>query len=196
MERAKPATWKDYFERTKGRPPRKLLVTALGFLKNRGQALDLGSGALNDSAYLVAEGFKHVTAVDKEPVAKEISEMLPKDVFNYVISSFEDFNFAKDTYDLINAQYALPFIDPKKFREVFAAIIDSLKTDGIFTGQFFGDRDEWKNDTAMTFVTRALAEEYIKDLTVLSFTEEERDKETALGELKHWHVFHFIVCKK
>src|ERR1700733_3592381 len=100
MKRAKPATWKDYFENTKGKPPRPLLVTALGFVKNREEALDLGSGALNDSAYLISEGFKHVTALDKTPVAQEIAEKFPKDVFKYVTASFEDFDFPKNTFDL------------------------------------------------------------------------------------------------
>jgi len=126
MKKAQPQSWKDYFERTKGKPPRPLLVKAIGLLKEKGNALDLGSGALNDSAFLLSQGFSHVTAVDKVPVAIEIAKQFPKEKFEYVISSFED---------------------------------------------------------------------YLKGLTIISFNEEERDKETAAGEMKHWHVFHFIVKK-
>ena len=47
----------------------------------------------------------------------------------------------------------------------------------------------------MTFVSRADTENILKSLTVLSFEEDEHDKVTAAGEMKHWHVFHFIVKK-
>ena len=195
MIRAKPSSWKDYFERTKGRPPRPLLVKALVFVKDRGEALDLGSGALNDSRYLISEGFKHVTAVDKVAVATEIADKFPKDIFTYVISAFDNFHLPKDTFDLINAQYALPFISPEAFNDVFVKIVGSLKKDAILTGQFFGDRDEWKTDTKMTFLSLTETQNILKGLTVLSFEEEEHDKVTAAGEMKHWHVFNFIVRK-
>ena len=106
--------WKEYFEQTKNDPPRPLLIKALSFVKERNNVLDLGAGALNDSIYLLGEGFKHVTAVDKEPMALEIAKNLPSDKFEYVIKSFETFEFPKEKFDLINAQCSLPFISPKK----------------------------------------------------------------------------------
>lgn len=188
--------WKEYFEQTKNDPPRPLLIKALSFVKERNNVLDLGAGALNDSIYLLGEGFKHVTAVDKEPMALEIAKNLPSDKFEYVIKSFETFEFPKEKFDLINAQCSLPFISPKKFDETFKKIILSLKLGGIFVGQFFGDRDGWIKDMNMTFQTREEVEKLLSDFEVLSFEEEEEDKVSAVGKLKHWHIFHFIVRKK
>lgn len=188
-------TWKDYFKQTKSKPPHSLLIKAISFVKNKEQALDLGSGALNDSIYLLSQDFKHVTAIDKEPVAKEIVENLPSDKFSYLISSFEDYNFPKNNFDLINAQYSLPFITPSAFGNVFDRISDSLKVGGIFTGQLFGNRDEWKQNDKMNFHTKEDAEQILSNLKVIEFNEEEQDRPTVAGVMKHWHVFHFIAEK-
>lgn len=196
MKRAKPATWKDYFQNRNGKPPRPLLIKALTFVKNKDAALDLGAGSLNDTPLLLAEGFAEVIAVDKHDVTQLIGKELPKDTrFKYILSSFEDFDFPVDTFDLINAQFVLPFINPKSFDAVLENIYNSLKSDGIVTGQFFGDRDEWRNNPEMTFTSRTQVENLLKKYKTISLEEEERDSVTAVGEMKHWHLFHFIVQK-
>ncbi|MES2006614.1 MAG: methyltransferase domain-containing protein [Patescibacteria group bacterium] len=187
--------WPKYFELTKDKPPRPLLVKALSFVKEKGNALDIGAGALNDSLHLLAEGFTHVTALDKEPIAQEIAQGLPADTFAYVISSAEDFDFPRNTFNLVNAQYALPFISKESFNGVWSKIKDSLKEEGIFTGQLFGERDEWANNGDMTFHTEAEVRRLLSDFEVLDFEEKEKDQPTASGVMKHWHVFHFIVRK-
>ncbi len=64
--------WEIYVENTKGAKPRPILVKAIELVKEKNEALDLGSGAMNDVRYMIQVGFKHVTAVDAEPVAKDI----------------------------------------------------------------------------------------------------------------------------
>jgi len=135
--------WEKYYEETKEAPPRQSLVRAIEFIQNKEKALDLGSGALNDTRYLLSIGFEHVTAVDKTPVAEQEVEKLPGGKVSYEVSSFEDFDFQENTYDLINAQYSLPFTSKENFNGVFNSVIKSLKLGGVFVGQFFGDRDEW-----------------------------------------------------
>lgn len=188
-------TWTEYFEQTKNQPPRSLLVEALKFVLEKDEAIDLGSGALNDSKYLLEQGFKHVAALDKEPVAKEIAEKLPKEKFTYIISDFETYSFPVNKFDLVNAQYALPFIKPEVFENVFHNIVASIKADGILVGQLFGNRDEWKNKENMNFHTLEEAKGMFLDLEILYFEEEEKEKPTAAGIMKHWHVFHFIARK-
>lgn len=151
---------------------------------------------MNDSIYLLSENFRQVTAIDKEPVAEEIAKTLPRDRFSYVISSLEDFEFKLDPVDLVNAQYSLPFIQPDQFLNAWERIGDTLKTSGIFTGQFFGDRDEWKGSRNMTFHTEREARQLLAGYDLLHFEEEESDKPTAAGIMKHWHVFHFIARKQ
>ena len=72
--------WKAYYDKTKEKPPRTLLIEAMNSVVNKDEALDLGSGAMNDVRYLVSVGFKHVTAVDKEPVANEIIDNFLKNI--------------------------------------------------------------------------------------------------------------------
>lgn len=124
--------WKEYFENTKDKPPRALLLKALEYVSNRDAAIDLGSGALNDSIFLLKEDFKKVIALDKDSVAKEIADHLPSDQFEYVISPFETFEFPTN-FDLINAQYSLPFINPEQFESVFQKILESLSVNSLAT---------------------------------------------------------------
>ncbi len=189
-------TWKEYFEQTKNNKPRPLLVKSIEFVKEKDIALDLGSGAFNDVNYLLSAGFSHVVAVDKVSVADNIIKNFLPTTVSYVISRFEDYNFMENNFDLINAQYSLPFIEKESFNKVFEKIVKSLKPEGVFVGQFFGDRDEWnKGDGKMTFHTKEEAKALLKGLEVIEFAEEEKDGNTAAGTVKHWHVFHFIVVK-
>ncbi|MCR6671950.1 class I SAM-dependent methyltransferase [Devosia ginsengisoli] len=186
--------WYKYAERAAGRPPRPLLVEAVTRASGREAALDIGAGALNDTIHLLGAGFAHVTALDGEPIAQQIADTLPPDRFAYVISRFEDFAFPPAAYDLLNAQYALPFIRPDRFDRVFAAILAALKPGAIITGQLFGDRDDWVGTSGMTFHTRAAAEALLAPLTLLSFREEDDpNSQTLNGTAKHWHLFHFLA---
>ena len=188
--------WEEYVEKTKGAKPRPLLVRAVSLVQEKNDALDLGSGALNDVKYLVSQDFKHVTAVDSKPIASEIVKNFPLEIVSYVINSFEEFEFEENKYDLINAQYALPFNPKESFNRVIESIKNSLKPGGVFTGQFFGDRDEWNTkESDMTFVSKEKAENLLSGLKVIEFTEEDREGNTAAGKMKHWHVFHFIAVK-
>ncbi|UJW87559.1 class I SAM-dependent methyltransferase [Devosia sp. SL43] len=188
--------WYKYAERAAGKPPRPLLLEALALTPGRDSALDIGAGALNDAIHLLDIGFRHVTALDGEPIAQEIADTLPADRFDYLIASFEEFAFPRGAYDLLNAQYALPFIRPDVFDRVFAAILASLKPGGVLTGQFFGDRDDWVGTPNMTFQRLDEAKALLSPLTVLSFREEEDpNSQTLNGTAKHWHLYHFIARK-
>ncbi len=174
-------TWTEYFEQTKNQPPRSLLVEALKFDLKKDEAIDLGSSALNDSKYLLDQNFKHVVALDKEAVAEEIAKELPKEKFTYIISDFESYSFPVNKFDLVNAQYALPFIKPEVFEKVFHDIVASIKANGILVGQLFGNRDEWKNKENMNFHTLEEEKALFSDLEVLYLEEEEKEKPPAAG---------------
>ena len=188
--------WKEFVEKTKERGPRPLLVKALALVHDKDEALDLGAGALNDSKYLLEQGFKHVTAVDKENLAENLMGDLPKDQLSYSISSFEDFNFPEDTFDLINAQFSLPFIQPSEFQRVFSSMKQSLKPAGIFVGQLFGVNDDWSKNPNMSFHTREQVGQLLAGMEVVELKEEEKDEKPVVGKLKHWHVFHIIARAK
>src|SRR5258706_314126 len=187
--------WQDFYKYTQGRPPWPRVIKAVSLLSRKEHALELGSGAGRDTAYLLEQGL-HVTAVDKDPPAiGTLAELLHHNP-RLVQAAFEDFKFEPGAYDLVSAQFALPFSPKEKFSEVFSRVKDSLRPGGIFVGQLFGIHDEWNTQgRPMTFLTREQAIELLRGLEILEFDEENVDSHVADGTPKHWHVFILIAQK-
>jgi SAM-dependent methyltransferase len=162
------------------------------------RALDLGCGAGRDTRYLLAEGFD-VTAVDENAEAldyvRKLPAGLPAERLHLVRSSFEDFPFAASgPFDLISAQFSLPFTRPEAFGPMFAQLTAAIRPGGIFTGHFFGVNDQWNREgRPHTFVTRQQAEDLLRALEALELVEEDSDGQLANGTPKHWHVFHILA---
>ncbi len=186
--------WSEYYKATKARPPRPLLMKALEYLSNKNKAIDIGGGALNDSKYLLEQGFE-VTVIDKSPFLQEQAEALNSDKLHATVTSFEDFNFPENTYDLASAMFALPFTHPQHFDTVFKKIKNSLKKNGVFCVQLFGPNDEWSKKPEMSFHTKEQVKKLFHDMEIISIKEVEEDGSTATGSSKHWHVFHIIAKK-
>ncbi len=186
--------WGSFYRFTRDSPPWPLLVRAATLAPRKGRALDLGAGAGRDTRYLLEQGFE-VTAVDADPGSAALLSALPQARLRVVQSSFEDFAFAtSEPYDLISAQFALPFIPRGHFVGVFARLTAALAPGGVFAGQFFGVHDQWNTpDRAMTFLTRAEAEALLSDLETIELSEEDTDGHVADGSPKHWHVFHILA---
>ena len=179
--------WPEYIKQTENKSPRPLLVEALEYISDKNEALDLGAGALNDSKYLLLLGFK-VTAVDGEELVK-----IDSDNFTFNKTKIEDYKFPENKFSLVNAQFVLPFIKREALEMVLSDIKKSLKPDGIFTGQFFGDKDDWNKLDSVCVFNREEVKELLNDFEELLLREEERDGKIANGETKHWHIFHFVV---
>jgi SAM-dependent methyltransferase len=187
--------WENFYKHTKDAQPWGYLMKAASLVPTKGKALDLGCGAGRDTRYLLQEGFE-VIAVDADPHAMAILATFPQGRLRAVQSRFEDFTFEPEYYDLINAQFALPFIPKERFHEVFAHLKASLRPGGIFAGQFFGLHDQWNTpESPMTFFSREQAKEELRDLEVLDFREIDEDGHTADGSPKHWHVYHIVARK-
>jgi trans-aconitate methyltransferase len=185
--------WERFYGFTKESPPWPLLMRAAALAPRHGQALDLGAGAGRDTRYLLEQGFI-VTAVDADPNAAAHLAALPQDHLRIVQSSFEGFEFAAATYDLISAQFALPFVARDRFFEVFARLKAALAPAGVFAGQCFGMRDQWNvPGHAMTFLTRGEVEGLLSGLDIIALDEEDADGQTADGSPKHWHAFHILA---
>ncbi len=186
--------WTEYYKITKVKPPSKLLITALENVVNKNNAIDIGAGSLRDTVYLLEQGF-NVAALDKSPLMEEESKSVNHPDLQVFTTSFEDFEFPVGQYDIASAMFALPFTDPIYFNSVFSKIKNSLKDRGIFCGQFFGVNDEWSTNSKMTFHTKDQITELLSDLEIIRFQEEEKDDMTAMGKMKHWHIFHVIARK-
>jgi hypothetical protein len=189
--------WQEHYKDRKNRPPAPFLITALPFVQHKGTAVDVGSGDLVDARFLLSQGFNKVIAIDKEFPPKESLNVLPKSNFEFIRSSFDQFEFPVKEYDLVNAHYSLPFNSPKTFEKVWGGIERSLTTNGIFVGQFLGNNDQWNDKTRdMTFHTAPDVQNLLSAMEILELQEEERDWVIASGHNKHWHVFHVIAKVK
>ena len=186
-----------YIEARRFDPPRSLLKRAAALADRREHALDAGAGALNATKYLLSAGFGHVTALDASPHAQKIAAEFPREQVTFVLSRFEDFEFNANHYDLVNAEFSLPFIGRGHFVPVFAKLLNSVRSGGIFTGQLFGTNDSWNvEDSGMSFHTRAEVEEFFRNFEHLQLEEEDGPGKTKLGEPKHWHIFHIVASRK
>jgi len=195
-EAQRTARFAAYIEARKFDPPRPLLMAAAALVDGKQHALDVGAGALNATKYLLSLGFEHVTALDASLHAQKIAEELLHEKVTFVLSRFEYFKFLPEHYDLINAEFSLPFISSEHFASTFNKLLSAIKSGGIFTGQLFGPNDSWNVESSeMTFHTRAAVETYLRDFELLQFMEEDHPGTTKLGESKHWHIFHIIARK-
>lgn len=194
---SKESKIENYLKVTKDRQPSLWLPLAIGLLSRKGNALDLGCGSGRDTRLLLEEGF-NVVAVDKAEKALEYLKELPQENLEIKLSSFEDFHFEEEKYDLINAQFSLPFADRDAFNTIFQKVKDSLKPNGIFVGQLFGVNDDWNKSstTRTTFHTIEAAKMLFADMELIKFMEKDYDGTIADGTPKHWHVLHILARKE
>lgn len=76
-------------------------------------------------------------------------------------------------------------------------IKNSILENGYFIGNFFGVNDTWngiKKDCV--FLNKSQVLELFKEFEIIHFYEVENDENTALGGMKHWHIFNVIARKK
>ena len=177
---------------------RETLQLALEQFAAPGLAVDLGCGAGGDVAELLRRGWR-VLAIDAEEEAirrLEARKDLGPDEHARLetqVARFEDATWP--SADLVNSSWALPFCHPASFPAVWARIVTSLATGGRFSGQLFGDRDGWREDRDLTFLSRAEVDELLRGFEAEHLDEVEEDGRTALGQAKHWHVFHVVARK-
>lgn len=186
--------WRAYYAKTGARPPRETLVRALDAFDveaGPGFAVDLGCGGGRDVVEMLRRGW-HVLALDAQGSAIEALRALPDlpstGQLETQISRFEDAHLPRA--DLINSSFALPLCTPDAFPGLWTRITKALSPCGRFTGQLYGDRDQWFGDPSITFHTRAEAVALFDGFVIEHLREEEDDTVTPRGQSKHWHIFH------
>jgi tellurite methyltransferase len=182
--------------------PRETLLFALDLFESEpgGErfAVDLGCGEGRDTAELLRRGWR-VLAIDAEREAIERLRARPDldpDAAARLESrliSFEESDWRGA--DLVNSSFALPFCPPDRFPALWERIASSLRRGGRFSGQLFGERDGWAEDPGLSFHRRADLEDLLQAVQLERLDEIEEDGKTALGEPKHWHVFHIVARK-
>ncbi|MFO7699364.1 MAG: class I SAM-dependent methyltransferase [Acidimicrobiia bacterium] len=208
-------TWTSYYDAV-GDEPRETLVKALDRFEQEAAArsgepfaVDLGCGSGRDTAELLERGWR-VLAIDSEPAG--IDRLVERVVgtpgahrLETLVARFEDASWP--TADLVNSSFALPFCPPDAFEVVWDRIVASLRPGGRFSGQLFGDRDEWASRSraserdwasppAMSFHSRDDVLSLLEELEVEHLDEVDEDGTTAVGDPKHWHLFHVVARKR
>ena len=201
--------WSAYYNAVVGRPPRDTLVEALARFDseslNQHQtpvphsrfAVDLGCGEGRDTVELLRGGWR-VLAIDGE--AEAIARLLERpDINRQLLETrvvlFQDV-VLPESVDLVNASFSLPFCPPKSFPSLWEKIISSLRSGGRFCGQLFGTRDSWAIYTSMNHHTTQQVEMLLQPFEIEMLQEEDHPGKTAIGEEKHWHIFHIVARKK
>jgi tellurite methyltransferase len=196
-----PSDWTEYYEAA-GREPRTTLLEALRRFDEEDSrerfAVDLGCGTGRDTVELLRRGWG-VLALDAtaEAIDRLRALELSDDERGRLETRVSRFETAEwPSADLVNSSFALPFCAPDDFPAVWERVEHSLRPGGRFSGHLFGDRDGWSNEDDMTFLTRAEAEGLLSSFEAELFDEVEEDGSTAVGEPKHWHLFHVVARRR
>jgi SAM-dependent methyltransferase len=187
----------DFYEKVKNQAPRLMLVKALEYVLHKDFVLDLGAGNLNESRYLLDQGFNRVVAVDQSSFSRDFATEVQDPRFKFTRSKIESFEFPENNFDAIFAMYVLPFISREDIQLVVDRIYKSLKQGGIFAGNFFGPKHDWGKETHQSsFYTKDEVEKMLAPFTLIKFLEKEHDRDSIDGKRKeHFHQYHFIVKK-
>ena len=208
--------WTTYYDAAGGEPRETLLIALDRHERDPGApkaepfAVDLGCGTGRDTAELLRRGWR-VLAIDSEPAGidrlvrsvEESGEAAHR--LETQVARFEDASWP--AADLVNSSFALPFCPPDQFGEVWGRIVASLKPGGRFCGQLFGDRDvwaspsrtsarDWGSPPGMSFHSREEVLSLLGDLDVEHLDEVDEDGTTAVGDPKHWHLFHIVARRR
>tara|TARA_R110002096_G_scaffold435816_1_gene663121 strand:+ start:139348 stop:140013 length:666 start_codon:yes stop_codon:yes gene_type:complete len=204
-EAAHRRDWPAYFDRMEGKPARDTVLKALERFGDIDQsnpplAVDLGCGAGRDSVAMLSAGW-NVWAQDgsqdglnRTKARPEIQAAIKANRIQITHAHFEELTIPSAT--LVNASFSLPFCPPDHFPALWSKIDAAIKPGGRFSGQFFGDRDDWAILDDRTHLTRAETINLFDQYILESFIEEDRPSTHTGDNHKHWHVFHIVARKR
>lgn len=195
------AEWSSYYEQTGTRPPRKSLIRALDAFESEGSptdrfAVDLGSGSGRDTIEILRRGWP-VLAVDAafEAIEGLMSRSDLPDSASIETQHSRYENMVLPRCDLVNAGFSLPLCPKRAFPAVWKNIVNALRPGGRFSGQLYGDRDDWAGNPDMTHLTHSEVLDLLQPFEIEHLEEEEDDSVTPRGVAKHWHIFHIVARK-
>ena len=187
-----------YYEVTKESRPHKLTQKFINMKIIPDKAIDLGCGAGRDTVYLIKNGWK-VLAIDKENSKEYIDLKLNEEErknFKFQCQDFENIKLEK--VKLIVANFSIPFCSKDKFKDLWNSITQNIIQNGYFVGNFFGLKDSWAdNKNKKIFLSKdEVLKLFESSFEIIDFQEIEKDGETALNGVKHWHIYNIIARKK
>jgi SAM-dependent methyltransferase len=196
--------WGPYFDATCQRDCSALLIESLRHVDERGLAVDLGAGAMNDSIRMLHHGFRKVTAVDAATDSKPYADKVraafgPR--FEFCNGRFCDFPFETESSDLVHANFSLPFHGDAGFDELIRTALESVKVKGVFSAIFFGYEDEWtRTKPDLAFRSKEQIEQMLSGFELaVPLREFKRDsgvidaKAPSGRRTKFWHYFQVVA---
>jgi tellurite methyltransferase len=194
--------WPEYYDTVDG-APRETLLKVLELFEAEPaparprRAVDLGCGEGRDTAELIRRGWL-VVAIDGHREAVRRVRARPglsdEPRLSVVQGLLEEVHIPP--VDLVVASFSLPFCRPERFEGLWGRIVGAIGPGGRFCGQLFGDRDSWAVLPERTHHTRGQVDGLLAPFEAEHFEEAEKDGNDALGDPKHWHVFHVVARKR
>ena len=195
---AERGDWTGYYDGQGEREPHELLLQVLAAFDREdrtGVAVDLGCGQGIETAELLRRGWEVVAIDATEEGIRRPRRRIPDGSasrLRTVVSPMQDVDIP--SADLVHASFSLPFCPPDVFPRLWGDLRATIRPEGRFAGELFGDRDTWAvTEHDMTFLDVASARELFDGMELESFEEEESEDEGWGDEIKHWHVFHAIA---
>jgi tellurite methyltransferase len=186
--------WSAFYDAVAERPPHDTLLGALDRFDTPGFAVDLGCGDGRDTVELLRRRWRVLALDGQEEAIRRLRERVGPRAAERLDSRVARFEAARwPEADLVNSSFALPFCPPGYFDDVWRRVRGSIRLNGRFSGQLFGERDEWRGTRDMTFHSRNDVDALLEGLELERFDEVEEDGQTATGTAKHWHVFHIVA---
>lgn len=197
------STWQQYYERTHASGgAHATLLHALQLFKSEnvapGFAIDLGSGAGNDSAELLNQGWE-VLAIDRERSALELLiNRTPRDHMHRLNICMTDISSAKlPPAQLVNASLTLQFVPADTFTDVWMRIAEAISPKGRFAGHLLGLNDEWNGSGATTHFSEAEIRTLFDPFDIELIEPLEIDlPDVSSGIPKHWHIWNLVARKR
>ncbi|EAR09227.1 class I SAM-dependent methyltransferase [Reinekea blandensis] len=135
--------WRQYYEKALNRPHLKRTELAIQLDESDHKvAIDCGCGTGSDLQYLKQQGYT-AYGFDVNPEAVKLCQQRFQEDTDIKVteSSFERFHYPEA--GIIMANSSLFFADPSQFDTAWRHITSSLRTGGVFAGDFMGLKDSW-----------------------------------------------------
>lgn len=189
--------WDRYFKLTCQRDSSALAVETMSYALLRRNVLDLGAGAMNDSIYYLEQGVESVVAVDASPdsitYADNVAQRFPGR-FDFRNARFSEVEYTPESFDVVHSNFALPFHGKVGFEKLIAAVVESVRVNGLLSIILFGNEDGWKDSKPdVPFHSKDEVTDFLRGFEVIVFKEIRTDGHTQDRSPKFWHIFKIIA---